>query len=96
MSGMEVAKTASEVVDVVRALPSDHRSITTPRNIAKHHNSLQILGGYAVHPADSHLDPVSYTHLTLRRARFGALESSFMLGGRARAPRISDVVVFEK
>lgn len=57
MSGMEVAKTASEVVDVVRALPSDHRSITTPRNIAKHYNSLQILGGYAVHPADSHLDP---------------------------------------
>ena len=41
----------------MRALPSDHRSITTPRNIAKHHNSLQILGGYAVHPADSHLDP---------------------------------------
>jgi len=54
---MEVAKTASEVVDVVRALPIDRRSIVLSRAVAEHRNPTQIPPRYAHQPPDSHLQP---------------------------------------
>ena len=66
--GMEVAKTASEVVDVVRALPIDRRSIVLSRAVAEHLNPTQIPPRYAHQPADSHrIIPLTPTRSRISR-----------------------------
>ena len=65
---MEVAKTASEVVDVVRALPIDRRSVVLSRAAAEHRNPTQIPPRYAHQPADSHrIIPLTPTRSRISR-----------------------------
>ena len=64
---MEVAKTASEVVDVVRALPIDRRSIVLSRAVAEHRNPTQIPPRYAHQPLTPTSIPLTPTRSRISR-----------------------------